>query len=122
MKNVIIALVVCFGIASCIPTGVNPNGKIKAQLLRTTCASVVIQIQDSNYYYLGEDWSDIFRPSFAPYPHSVSVTNTCEFPASINEGDVFYFEIDNNNNNNCVVCTLYDEPPTKKVTIKNITR
>lgn len=113
----------CFGITSCIPTGINPNGKIKAQLLRTTCASIVIQIQDSNYYYLGEDWSDIFRPSFAPYPHSVSVSNTCEFPsADIAEGDIFTFEINANPGQNCVICTLYDEPPKKQVAVKNVTR
>lgn len=123
MKKLIFILMVCFGITSCIPTGGgNPTGRIKAQLIRTTCASIVIQIQDPNYYSLGEQWSDIFRPSFAPYEHVVSVSNTCEFPSSINEGDVFYFQIDTNNSNNCVVCAMYDAPPTKKVAVKNITR
>ena len=124
MKKVIFILMVCFGIASCIPTGGGgtATGKIKAQLLRTTCASIVIQIQDPAYYHLGETWSDMFRPSFAPYEHSVSVSNTCEFPSSIVEGDVFYFQLDTNNSNNCVVCAMYDAPPTKQVAVKNVTR
>lgn len=124
MKKAIFILMICFGISSCIPNGGGgtPTGRIKAQLLRTTCASIVIQIQEPAFYSLGETWSDIFRPSFAPYEHVVSVSNTCEFPSTINEGDIFYFEINTNTNNNCVVCAMYDAPPTKKVAVKNITR
>ena len=123
MKKLLIIVLLSFGIAACIPTGSgSTNTRIKAQVIRITCASIVIQIQDPNYYSLGETWSDIFRPSFAPYEHAVSVSNTCEFPSNLVEGDLFYFQIDNNNSNNCAVCTLYDAPPSKKVGVKNITR
>ena len=123
MKKLLYIFLVISAITACIPSGGGTtNTRIKAQLLRTTCASIVIQIQDPNYYSLGESWSDIFNPSFAPYDHTVSVSNTCEFPSNLVEGDIFYFQIDNNNLNNCVVCTLYDAPPTKKVAVKNITR
>ena len=127
MKKFLIFISICtLFVCACIPTA--PGGgisgtRIKAKLIRTTCASIVIQIQDSNYYYLGEQWSDISSPLTVMTEHAVAVSNTCEFPSGqISVGDLFYFDINSNPRNDCVVCAMYDAPPTKKVAIKNIIR
>lgn len=127
MKKLLFVVVISSLLAvGCIPNA--PGGsisgtRIKAKLIRTTCASIVIQIQDSNYYYLGEQWSDISSPLTVMTEHAVAVSNTCEFPSGqISVGDLFYFDINSNPRNDCVVCAMYDAPPTKKVAIKNIIR
>lgn len=125
MKRLIFILMVSFGIPACIPIngGGNPGPKIKAKLIRITCASIVIQIQDSNFYYLGEQWSDIFSPLTVMIDNAVRVSNLCEFPTNvINTGDIFYFQIASNPRNDCIVCAMYDAPPHKQVAVKNITQ
>jgi hypothetical protein len=125
MKKIAVLLsLIAVMLTSCIPTPpIGGTTRIKAKLIRTTCASIVLQIQDPNYYYLGEQWSDIFSPLTVMTDNAVKVSNTCEFPSDIiSVGDVFYFEINTNPRTDCVICMLYDAPPTKSVAVKNITR
>jgi len=125
-KTVFILFISSLLISACIPNvpgGGISGTHIKAKLIRTTCASIVIQIQDSNYYYLGEQWSNTMSPLTVMTEHAAAVSNPCEFPADqINVGDLFYFDINSNPRNDCVVCAMYDAPPTKKVAVKNIVR
>ncbi|MBL7741322.1 MAG: hypothetical protein JNK14_19010 [Chitinophagaceae bacterium] len=46
----------------------------------------------------------------------------CTFPATINEGDEFYFMIDTATVQNCAVCMAYYPTPPKKLAIKVISK
>ncbi|HNM31254.1 MAG TPA: hypothetical protein PKM51_00775 [Chitinophagales bacterium] len=98
---------------------VNTNQRIKAKIVRITCASKVIQVLDSNYYYLGETWTRKGEPD-TTYLHVAKVLNTCDMPDTLKEENEFYFRIipENEANNNCVVCEMYDFPPNKGIYIK----
>lgn len=123
-KGSVVVIILSLFLASCIPPPpVGGTTRIKAKLIRTTCASVVIQIQDPNYYYLGEQWSDMFSPLTVMIDNAAQVSNPCDFPTDlIDIGDIFYFEINTNPRTDCVVCAMWDAPPTKTVAVKNITR
>jgi hypothetical protein len=117
MKRVIFLVLISLGLSACIPpVGGGGGNRIKAKLIRVTCASKVIQILDSRYYYLGETWSDTQTPPVT-YEHVAKVSNLCEFPESIAVGSEFFFKIDTNPQNNCAVCALWDAPPTKEVAV-----
>ena len=118
MKRVIFILLLSLGMSACIPTGggPGPSTKIKAKLIRVTCASIVIQILDSPYFYLGETWSDSGTPA-TTYEHAVKVSNPCEFPSTIAVGSEFYFRINTHPRTDCVTCAMWDAPPTKQVAV-----
>lgn len=55
----------------------------------------------------GKQYNDVFR-----------LENPCDFPATIKQGDEFYFVIDSSISKPCTVCMAYYPTPTKKLTIK----
>lgn len=95
------------------------NGqRIKAKVIRITCATTVVQILDSNFYNLGETWT--VNGTSTRYEHVAVVSNKCEFPANLTEGNEFYFKQINeaDANNDCAVCMMYDFPPSKGIFLK----
>jgi len=52
-------------------------------------------------------YTDVFR-----------LGNPCDFPASIKQGDEFYFVIDTAKGKNCAVCMAYYPTPPKALPIK----
>ena len=52
------------------------------------------------------------------YKNAFGLANPCDFPASIKEGDEFYFTIDTVKARNCAVCMAYYPTPQKKLIIK----
>ncbi len=98
---------------------VNANKRIKAKIVRITCASTVIQVLDSSYFYLGETWTMKGEPD-TTYQHIAKVLNKCDMPDNLKEEEEFYFRIipKSEANNNCIVCELYDFPPDKGLYIE----
>jgi hypothetical protein len=116
MKRAVFLMLISLGGIACIPPVGGGSTRIKAKLIRVTCASKVIQILDSNYFFLGETWSDTQTPPVT-YEHVAKVSNPCEFPESIAVGSEFFFKIDTSPRNDCVVCALWDAPPAKEVAV-----
>jgi len=54
------------------------------------------------------------------YKNVFALGSRCTFPDNINEGDEFFFEIDNTTVQNCAVCMMYYPVPAKKLSIKVI--
>jgi hypothetical protein len=54
------------------------------------------------------------------YKNVFALGSRCTFPDNINEGDEFFFEIDNTTVQNCAVCMMYYPTPEKKLSIKVI--
>ena len=98
--------------------GNNNNERIKAKVIRITCATTVIQILDSAQYNLGETWT--MQGTANTYEHVAVVSNKCEFPNGLYEGDEFLFKVINESNagNDCAVCMMYDYPPSKGIFLK----
>ena len=93
MKNLFIILIALLT-ASCIQlpnTGTdNSTQRIKAKVIRITCATTVIQVLDPAHYNLGETWT--IEGTSNTYEHVAVVSNKCEFPSSLKDGDEFYFK------------------------------
>ena len=53
------------------------------------------------------------------YKNAFALGNPCNFPANIQQGDEFYFQIDTARSQKpCVVCMAYYPTPPKKLFIK----
>ena len=48
--------------------------------------------------------------------------SVCNFPATINEGDEFYFTLDSTYVSNCAVCLAYYPKPAKSIAIKVVNK
>jgi hypothetical protein len=92
--------------------------RIKAKVIRITCATTVIQVLDPAHYNLGETWT--IEGTSNTYEHVAVVSNKCEFPSSLKDGDEFYFKqiSENDASNDCAVCMMYDFPPSKGIYLR----
>jgi hypothetical protein len=124
MKNLFILLVSVL-LVSCIqiPNAGNGNNnqRIKAKVIRITCASTVIQVLDSAYYNLGETWTSTMQGPSNTFEHVAVVYNKCELPETLKEGDEFHFRIINESDASskaCVSCLMDDFPPSKGIYLK----
>ena len=52
------------------------------------------------------------------YRNVFKLANPCSFPASIKQGDEFYFTIDTLKGKQCTVCMAYYPTPSKALSIK----
>lgn len=86
---------------------------IKGKLVYRSCASIVVEILDSNYYSLGQSTWQSSMPPKDVYDNVFTVSNHCSFPAKA-VGEVFNFKVISKDENNCAVCALFDSPPLKK--------
>ncbi len=125
MKNLILILfsVTLFSCSKLPASGSGNNSssnsaKIKAKVVRITCASTIIEILDVAHYNLGVSWT--IEGTTNTFEHVVVVANKCEFPNTLKEGDIFYFKETNESDahNDCAVCAMYDFPPSKSLFLK----
>jgi hypothetical protein len=94
---------------------------VKGKVVHRSCASIVVQVTDPSHYYLGQaQWQQSGRTPV--YQNVFAVKNTCSFPGNIPEGTDITFRVISNDptNQDCVVCQLWDNPPTQKQEIKVI--
>ena len=56
------------------------------------------------------------------YNNVFALGSVCGFPATINEGDEFYFKIDSAYVGNCAVCMAYYPKPQKSLAIKVVNK
>lgn len=90
----------------------------KGKVIRTSCASFVIQILDQDS--IGTDqWKDSTAGG-QTYDNVFSVSNKCVIPDTYKAGDILYFDLENPGRNDCVVCMMYDAPPAARFNIKNV--
>lgn len=52
------------------------------------------------------------------YTNVFRLGNPCDFPATIKQGDEFYFTIDSSKQKECMVCLAYYPTPDKALSIK----
>ncbi len=61
-------------------------------------------------------WTD--ESTGKAYSNVFALGSPCTFPATINEGDEFYFTIDSTSKQDCAVCMAYYPKPAKHLAIK----
>lgn len=64
------------------------------------------------------DWTD--ETTGKQYKNVFKLGSPCNFPANLEKGDEFYFEIDSSAVQNCAVCMAYYPTPSKSLAIKVI--
>jgi hypothetical protein len=63
-----------------------------------------------------DNWTD--EMTNKSYQNVFRLGNPCDFPATIKQGDEFYFSIDTTKGKDCAVCMAYYPTPLKVLSIK----
>ena len=117
MKQLIILLTIFGLLSSCRKSSDTPY--IKGKLVYRSCATIAVEVLDSNYYNLGQaSWQQ--SNSKPVYEHVFAVANNCSFPGSVTVGQEFLFKVVpfDASMKDCVTCALFDNPPAKTQIIK----
>lgn len=118
-----LASVLTIAIAAASPKGCGKQQKAeptcyKGKLeIKAICSNITISVQDGQKPdWAQASWTD--EQTQKSYEQVFRLANPCQFPASIKEGDTFYFTIDTSKQENCAVCMAYYPTPQKAVSIK----
>jgi hypothetical protein len=81
------------------------------------CANYTIKVLDGamDPSKIEASWTD--EQTNKTYTNVFALGSPCTFPASVNEGDTFYFTLDTPVQN-CAVCQAYYPKPAKSLSIK----
>lgn len=102
-------------------TGIVSPGCYKGKLeVKGGCMNYTISIVSGNRdtSMVIANWTN--ESTGKTYKNVFALGSRCTFPDNINEGDEFFFEIDNTSVQNCAVCMMYYPVPAKKLSIKVI--
>jgi hypothetical protein len=91
------------------------KGKLE---IKAACMNYTIRVVEGNVdtSLVAANWTN--ESTGKSYQNVFALGSRCNFPASIKEGDKFYFTIDSTTVQNCAVCMLYYPVPPKKLSIK----
>lgn len=93
--------------------------KYKGKLeIAAICMNYTIRVTEGNIddSAIDANWKD--ETTGKSYTNVFKLGNPCDFPATIKEGDEFYFTIDTSKGKQCAVCMAYYPTPSKAVSIK----
>jgi len=91
------------------------KGKLEIAAL---CMNYTISVKEGNINTadIVANWTD--ETTTKSYTNVFKLGNPCDFPASIKQGDEFYFTIDTTKGKDCAVCMAYYPTPSKALSIK----
>lgn len=90
--------------------------------IKAICMNYTIKLLEGNLdtTQVVAEWKD---ETTGKVHHNVfALGSACSFPATIKEGDEFYFTIDANPLRDCTVCMAYYPKPPKSVSIKIVNK
>jgi hypothetical protein len=93
--------------------------KYKGKLeIAAICMNYTISVTEGriNASDIVANWTD--ETTNKSYSNVFKLGNPCDFPASIKQGDEFYFTIDSTKGKDCAVCMAYYPTPAKALSIK----
>ena len=93
--------------------------KYKGKLeIKALCMNYTISVQegDMDTAAIVKNWTD--DAGKKSYNNVFKLGNPCDFPATIKQGDEFYFVIDTSKDRICAVCMAYYPTPPKALSIK----
>lgn len=91
----------------------------KAKLeIKAICMNYTMRLLegDIDTSLITETWT--LENTSKSYNNVFGLANPCDFPATIKEGDEFYFTIDSLPKSDCAVCMAYYPTPPKRLAIK----
>jgi hypothetical protein len=91
----------------------------KAKLeIKALCMNYTIRLLEGNIdtSLINGTWTN--ESTGKSYNNVFGLGSPCTFPATIKEGDEYYFTIDSLTKHNCPVCMAYYPTPHKKLSIK----
>ncbi|WP_276501874.1 hypothetical protein [Terrimonas pollutisoli] len=94
-------------------------GTYKAKLeVKALCMNYTLSLVEGNLdtSLIVANWTD--ESTGKSYKNVFGLGSPCSFPASIQQGDEFYFTIDTTQKSDCAVCMAYYPTPSKKLMIK----
>ena len=96
-----------------------PQGCYKGKLeIKAACMNYTISVigGDMDPSLIQALWKD--ESSGKQYQNVFALGSRCTFPSTIQQGDEFYFTLDNTSVQNCAVCMIYYPVPEKHLSIK----
>jgi hypothetical protein len=100
-----------------------PGEVYKARLeIKAICMNYTIKLIEGNIdtSKIVGSWTD--ETTKKTYSNVFALENPCNFPATIKQGDEFYFTIDSTSKDPCIVCMAYYPTPGKKLPIKIVNK
>jgi hypothetical protein len=96
-------------------TGKVYKGKLE---IKAMCMNYTVRLVegDMDTALIVKNWTD--ESSGKSYQNVFTPGNPCDLPASVKEGDEFYFTIDTAAAKECIVCMAYYPKPPKSILIK----
>ena len=82
------------------------------------CMNYTIRLLDGTIdtSMIAANWTD--EATNISYTNVFAPGNPCRLPATIKQGDEFYFSIDTSTQEECIICMAYYPTPPKKIFIK----
>lgn len=119
MKLLFIMLALPVMASKCSKSKDNQDTELQGKVVRVSCASFVVQVLNDDK--IGEDgWKDMMNND-AKYDNVFAANNACKIPAGIKAGATIRFKISKPTQNDCVMCMMFDGPPTVKYDITDVT-
>ena len=97
------------------------SGPLKARLeTKALCSNYTFTLTGGSLdtTLVNASWTD--ETTGKTFVNAFGIANPCEFPATINAGDEFYFVVDGPAKKDCAVCMAYYPTPSRKLNIKVI--
>jgi hypothetical protein len=90
--------------------------------IKAICMNYTVKLTEGNIdtSKIVSEWRD--ETTKKTYSNVFALQNPCNFPATINQADEFYFTIDTLSTATCMVCMAYYPVPPKKLSIKIINK
>jgi len=89
--------------------------------IKALCMNYTIRLTEGKIdtSMIAATWSD--EHTGKSYVNVFGLSNPCDFPASIKQGDEFYFSVESTKSEkDCIVCMAYYPTPPKRLSIKII--
>ena len=122
MRNsLILVLILLLTQATTCKNGKAGSDCFKARLeIKALCMNYTISVIEGTIdtSLVETKWTD--PNTGKEYFNAFRLGTPCNFPANLNQGDEFYFTIDNSVDNNCAVSKAYYPTPSKAVNIRVI--
>ena len=100
------------------------TGEFKAKLeVKALCMNYTLTLQEGKLdtSFVNASWTD--ETTNKTYKNAFGLVNPCDFPASVKEGDEFWFVIDSTTKGKeCAVCLAYYPTPSKKLWVRVINK
>ena len=122
MRNTLyLLLILVLAQATTCKNGKTGSNCFKARLeIKALCMNYTLTVLEGKIdtSLVESKWTD--PNTGKEYANAFRLGTPCNFPVNLNQGDEFYFTIDNTVDNNCAVCKAYYPTPSKALNIRVI--